>query len=91
MTTIEKLRVEFKEKIGLSNWDFTILNKYSEWLENKIANQPTVSENEIMTEIMNNGMAGVFDEDGVVLCYDVNANMAAQAIIKLLKDKGVIS
>jgi len=55
------------------------------------ANHTTVSENEIMTEIMNNGMAGVFDEDGVVLCYDVNANMAAQAIIKLLKDKGVIS
>ena len=46
--------------------------------------QPAVSEDDIITEIMNNGMAGVFDEDGVVLCYDVNANMAAKAIMELL-------
>lgn len=44
-----------------------------------------ITEEDVITEIMNNGMAGVFDEDGVVLCYDVNANMAAKAIMKLLK------
>jgi len=49
-----------------------------------ISLQPAVSEDDIITEIMNNGMAGVFDEDGVVLCYDVNANMAAKAIMELL-------
>ena len=43
MKTAEKLRVEFKEEIGMSNWDFTILNKYSEWLEDKLAKQPAVS------------------------------------------------
>ena len=68
MKTAEKLRVEFKEEIGMSNWDFTILNKYSEWLEEKlIASQPAVSEENIYDAVISELDANTMKENEIRL------------------------
>ena len=42
----EELREQFKKETGITNWNFTLLNKYAEWLEGYVLHSEAKSKEE---------------------------------------------